>query len=322
MRKSPEKISTTSKATKPKDQLEESLNRIVSQKRIDINFKLKKTFHSLINSDIKQKLDSLRDDDKDDSVNLFLLSVISDLLEKKDNVQNELFQITEAYEDVVGLITHEFKNILTSVHGYNMMMEREVEALDNQNLMEILKSSDRLTHQLFDMSDSLLKMSLGEKGLLNPEYKLINFVEDLYGPILKDIQGTLKDKNMKTVINQPSGDIIIEGDDGLLDIVMRNLLINAIRYGKNGSDIIVSIERVKKDCKLMVRNECEKIPKNFCNNIFQKFTKKKVGTVKGGTGLGLYNVKKIIDLHHGTVKCMVKNKRWIEFEIILPQNII
>ena len=323
MNKTLNTISSQTRSMNAKNLLKENLNRLSKKENIyTINHDLKKSFQNLVQSGAIEKLEYSVGDKDDDTVNMFLLAVISDLMEESRRFGDDLVQVTDAYEDVVGFITHEFKNILTSVHGYNMMMERELDTKDEKEILGVLKSSDRLTRRLFDMSDSLLKMSLGEKGLLKPEYKLINFIEDILQPIEKDLQDAIQDKNMKIVTRKLSGDLIIEGDDDLLDIVMRNLLINAIKYGKDGTDILLSIAKVNKDCEVTVKNECEKIPENFCNDIFQKFTTKKIGTVKSGTGLGLYNVKKIIDLHQGTVNCIVIDKSWIEFKIILPQKIL
>ena len=322
MNKTLNTISSQTRSMNAKNLLKENLNRLSKKENIyTINHDLKKSFQNLVQSGAIEKLEHSVGDKDDDTANMFLLAVISDLMEESRRFGDDLVQVTDAYEDVVGFITHEFKNILTSVHGYNMMMERELDTKDEKEILGVLKSSDRLTRRLFDMSDSLLKMSLGEKGLLKPEYKLINFIEDILQPIEKDLQDAIQDKNMKIVTRKLSGDLIIEGDDDLLDIVMRNLLINAIRYGKDGTDITLSIAKVNKDCEVTVKNECEKIPENFCDDIFQKFTTKKIGTVKSGTGLGLYNVKKIIELHQGTVNCIVIDKSWIEFKIILPQKI-
>jgi signal transduction histidine kinase len=321
MSKSHKKRSGNTLKQSSKNLVSIALDRIETEEKININAELNKAFQKFFNSDVQKKIEKYSDADRDKSLRTFLLLVISDLLEKSIQFQDELHQTTEAYEDVVALITHEFKNILTSVHGYNMMLEKNLEEGNDEQALALLRSSDRLTHQLFNMSDSLLKMSLEEKGLLNPEYKLINFIDDVLMPVEKDIKASVSEKNMNIIINKPPDDIIIEGDDDLLDIVIRNLLMNAVRYGKNGTDILVILERLKKECKLIVRNECENIPEDFCLNIFQKFTTKKTGGSKGGTGLGLYNVKKIIDLHKGTVRCDVKQD-WIEFEIVLPQKIL
>jgi signal transduction histidine kinase len=250
-----------------------------------------------------------------------LIGIIAELTRQNSDYRDQLQDVKDSYEDVVGLITHEFKNILTSVHGYNMIIERQFMNQDNPALLENLQSSDRLTRQLFNMADSLLKMSLGEKGLLKPEYKLIHFIEDILTPIQSDLALEQKERKMKIAVKKPPDDPIIEGDDGLLDIVMRNLLINALKYGREGTEIEITVTRKNKDLNVIVKNECISLPKNFCSRIFEKFETKKIGSVKGGSGIGLYNVKKIIELHRGEVSCRVDKKKWVVFEILLPQTI-
>ena len=250
-----------------------------------------------------------------------LAAVLMELARQNEEYRRQLQETTDAYEDVVGLITHEFKNILTSVHGYNMILEHQLAAREDVSLYKNLQASDRLTQQLFDMADSLLKMSLSEKGLLKPEYKLINFVEDIIQPIRSDLAGEQKEKRMTITIDIPHGDPLIEGDDGLLDLVMRNLLINALKYGKKGSTITVKVERKNKFLQVGVKNACESLPANFCKDIFQKFKTKEIGDVKGGSGIGLYNVKKIVTLHGGEISCKVEKKKWVHFEFKIPQNI-
>ena len=241
------------------------------------------------------------------------------LLREKDQLKKELIQVQTAYDEVLSLITHEFKNILTSVHGYNMMLERRLKKDKKDQSYQNLMASDRLTQQLFNMADSLLKMSLGEKGLLKPEYKLIDFVEDILKPVKADLAKRLKKKKMVVEKIKKTKNCIIQGDEWLLDIVIRNLLINAIKYGKE--DTAIRIEMLSEDNNFVVsvRNKCEKLPNNLCDGLFQKFHSRKIGSVKGGTGLGLYNVKNIIELHNGKINCYILPDEWIEFKFVLPQ---
>jgi len=157
--------------------------------------------------------------------------------------------------------------------------------------------------------------------LLKPEYKLIHFVEDIIQPIQADLTKEQKVKRMNVVIDVPLGDPVIEGDDGLLDIVMRNLLINALKYGKEGTTISVSVIRKNKFLQVAVKNACESLPANFCRDIFQKFKSKEISGIKGGSGIGLYNVKKIVNLHGGEISCNVEKKKWVVFAFKIPQDI-
>jgi K+-sensing histidine kinase KdpD len=278
---------------------------------------------------------------KDDPIYVDLLSGITELLEKLDNkipetdilalvfltllkdkeaCEKKLNEVTKSYDEVLGLITHEFKNILTSIHGYNMLLENRLDHAKDKESFNHLKDSDRLTRQLFDMTDSLLKMSLGEKGLIKPELKLVDFVQDLLAPIQRDLVTHLNNKQMQITVKNPPKNLVVECDEGLLDIVIRNLLINAIKYGKQNSEISVHINRTKSNFIVAIKNFSDAIPADLCTGIFEKFKSKKIGTEKGGTGIGLFNVRNIILLHQGNITCKSSAEKWIEFKFSIPQK--
>jgi light-regulated signal transduction histidine kinase (bacteriophytochrome) len=251
---------------------------------------------------------------------LLLSAVVSIALKDKEYFENKLNDVTDSYDEVLGLITHEFKNILTSVHGYNMLLEKYFSRDKDKEGFDHLMNSDRLTRQLFDMTDSLLKMSLGEKGLLKPELKLTDFVVDILEPIKKDLETQLDAKKMRIVLQRKTKNLIFECDESLFDVVIRNLLLNAIKYGKQETDITVTINRDKNDFFVAVKNLSDDIPGNLCSGIFEKFRSRKIGPEKGGTGIGLYNVKNIITLHQGTITCKCQVGEWIEFKFNIPQK--
>jgi signal transduction histidine kinase len=239
----------------------------------------------------------------------------------KEICERKLRDVSKSYDEVLGLITHEFKNILTSIHGYNMLLETRLENGNDPQSLNDLHDSDRLTRQLFYMTDSLLKMSLGEKGLIKPELKLVDFLEDIIEPLKRDLSKQLNKKQMQLILTYDMRNVVVECDEGLMDIVVRNLLLNAVKYGKQNSEIHVTIRRTKKDFVMSIRNYSDEIPADICTGIFEKFKSKKIGLEKGGTGIGLYNVKNIIHLHHGKITCKSSAGKWIEFHFTIPQNI-
>lgn len=268
---------------------------------------------------MRDHLDKVAKDKPDPSL---FPAVFLALYEDEELSDNKLRDVTNSYDEVLGLITHEFKNILTSIHGYNMLLEKYLSPEKDKESYNHLLDSDRLTRQLFDMTDSLMKMSLGEKGLLKPELKLIDLIEDLLKPLLRDLENPLRLKKMKIQIKQHTKNLIVECDDGLLDIAIRNLLINAIKYGKQNSEITLGISRDKNKFSVSVKNICDEIPANLCDGIFEKFKSRKIGAEKGGTGIGLYNVKNIINLHQGNIICNCSVGKWVEFMFNIPQKLL
>lgn len=250
-----------------------------------------------------------------------LSSIFLALLNDKEKYEKNLKEVTNSYDEVLGLITHEFKNILTSIHGYNMLLEKHLAEEKDKESFKHFMDSDRLTRQLFNMTDSLLKMSLGEKGLLKPELKLIDFIEDILKPLKRDLESKLNNKKMRIVVKQQTKNLVLECDEGLVDIVIRNLLINAIKYGKQNTEITVNINRNEKDFFVSVKNISDAIPGDLCDGIFEKFRSRKIGLEKGGTGIGLYNVKNIINLHRGDISCNCSAGKWIEFRFNIPHKL-
>ena len=267
---------------------------------------------------VKNQLENLKNNQSESDV-LALAFLV--MLVDKEECTKKLKEVTNSYDEVLGLITHEFKNILTSVHGYNMLLENRLDREKDIESVNHLLDSDRLTRQLFDMTDSLLKMSLGEKGLIKPELKLIDFIKDIFEPIKRDLSTQLNNKQMNIVLKQHTNSKIIECDEGLMDIVLRNLLINAIKYGKQKTEINVTINRNQKEFSVAIRNYSDLIPADLCDGIFEKFFSRKIGKEQAGTGIGLYNVRNIIQLHHGTITCKCSAQKWIEFLFNIPQNI-
>ena len=126
---------------------------------------------------------------------------------------------------------------------------------------------------------------------------------------------------MKINLKQRTNNLIVECDEGLMDIVVRNLLLNAVKYGKQNSEITVNINRIKNAFTVAIKNISDDIPENLCNGIFEKFKSRKIGSEKGGTGIGLFNVRNIVHLHKGEIFCKCSAKQWVEFKFKIPQNI-
>ena len=73
---------------------------------------------------------------------------------------------------------------------------------------------------------------------------------------------------------------------------------------------------------MSVKNICDEIPANLSDGIFEKFKSRKIGAEKGGTGIGLYNVKNIINLHQGNIICNCSAGKRIEFMFNIPQKLL
>ena len=247
-----------------------------------------------------------------------LLAVQEHLIEKNKLMQNEFNRVTGGYEEVLTLISHEFKNLLTTIQGYNILVEKKLREENRQDLLELHLAGDRVINKMFTMIDALLKMSLTERNLIDPEPRLLDFVEDIINPLQIELKFDLKNKKMTFSNKIKAKKTVISGDEQLIEIIMRNLLENAIRYGDNETTIELTVENTEKELRVTIKNSCKLLPENICDGIFEKFKTVKISNIRSGAGIGLYNVKNLLRLHNGDITCTASTGKWIQFKFFIP----
>ena len=109
-------------------------------------------------------------------------------------------------------------------------------------------------------------------------------------------------------------DPVVAGDPNLLQIVVRNLVNNAVKYGTAETPIDIHLARRDGEAFLSVRNEGVGIsPEDMQNRLFKRFERLKQKGTEGikGSGLGLYISKSIVDKHKGRIWAESEPGRWV-----------
>ena len=105
---------------------------------------------------------------------LVLFGTQAALIKENAHIQENLRQVNRNYSDLLSVITHEFKNSLTSIYGYNRIISKRITEGRTEKLHEITNQVDRLSKKLFGLVETLFNMSLIEqnKHYLNNYRKL------------------------------------------------------------------------------------------------------------------------------------------------------
>jgi len=226
--------------------------------------------------------------------------------------------VNQNYRDLLSVITHEFKNSLTSIYGYNRIIDKRISEGRLNDLTEITGNVDRLSKKLFNLIETLLNMSLIEQEKLvadNSEYKLMN---DVIQPLVGELEFQLHEKGMVIEILSKEDDVVLTGDPELLQIALRNLTINAIQYGYEKTDIEIRMEKVRDRVLIEVFNKGLGLEKKYLTRIFEKFSRFHTKYKQTNVGIGLFTVKHIIELHEGSIVAESKKGEWMRFLINLP----
>lgn len=93
----------------------------------------------------------------------------------------------------------------------------------------------------------------------------------------------------------------IQGESGMVGILIRNLVENAIRYTPNGGTVRVSIIEEDRQRHVIVEDSGPGIPEEEYDKVFKRFYRISEGNHEG-TGLGLAMVQRIIEIHHAVIQ--------------------
>lgn len=163
----------------------------------------------------------------------------------------------------------------------------------------MLQAIDRAADQIDRIMSELLDAQQIDLGLLT----LILEPIDL-GRLVEQVVGRVAaDSPCHRVRSTAAPGVVVRADGRRLSEVMHILLDNAIRYSPDGGDVDVSVSLIEGDARVSVRDHGVGIPIERRDRLFQRFYRAHTGTPHdyGGTGLGLYVARTIVERHGGSI---------------------
>lgn len=221
------------------------------------------------------------------------LKISNNRLQKEMNLQKLQ---EEKRKELIANISHELKTPITIVQGSIEGLKKGIYTEEIYN--DILEETTR-------MNDLVIEM-LEISKLEGPSFKLDKEAFDLYSLTLKEMDKlkTLvneKELNISLEVNveEEDDEVVVNGDEKRVGEVLRNLITNAIKYTQEKENIKISIEDYEDKYKFTIENFGVTLNENELENIWEPFYRKEKSRNKkfGGTGLGLYIVKRILELH-------------------------
>lgn len=239
-----------------------------------------------------------------------------------ETLSQELQTTNRNYIEMLGFITHELKNPLTSaIMGLYTVKDGylgELNPAQKKSLETVAKSLDYFQ----DMVRNYLDLSRLEQGELNVVKRPLELRKAVVEPALESLDRQLQERRM-VVDNRIPPTLMVNADPTLVRIVYDDLLSNAVKYGREGGVILLDAEASDDFVTLSVRNEGEGIPPEKKAQLFKRFSRLDTpgATGKKGTGLGLFICKEIVEKHGGKIWVDSKSGEWVKFSFTLPNGI-
>lgn len=239
------------------------------------------------------------------------------------NKQREIDQLRQLNlyrREFLADVSHELKTPLFAAQGYiHTLLDGAIDDLKVRNkfLTKAAKSLDGLS----EMVEDLLTLSKVESGVMKMHFQEMDVCK-IIKEVFEQLEGlahskkiTLKEdkKNPETIWAYADGNRIYQ--------VMVNLVENAIKYGKSGGYVKVSVEATVEEVQITIEDNGKGIPPEHVDRIFERFYRvdKSRSKHKGGSGLGLAIVKHILEAHQSKIKVQSKLNEGTLFTFKLPR---
>ena len=220
----------------------------------------------------------------------------------------EILQVREEYRrEFLGNVSHELKTPLFTVQGYiDTLLDgaMEDETIRKKYLKRAEKGVERLIYIVEDL-DMITKLESGELHLEISEFDIIELIQSVFDLL----EMKAEKKKIKFHLENNDASVYVRGDKGKLQQVIQNLLVNSIKYGKEGGETEVSVMNfTNKKIVVRVTDNGEGIEQQNIPRLFERFFRvnKSGSRSEGGSGLGLAIVKHIVEAH--------KQKIYVESE--------
>lgn len=223
------------------------------------------------------------------------------LLERLSQKRRE--EALAAQRDFVATVSHEMKTPLASIRLLAETVERKGAVKDYPR--RIVAAADGLTFFV----ENILSFNRLESGRWVPRRERVTFT-DLERMIREDV-ASMVDVNVELKF---SGAMTAEVDPELIRILVLNLVRNSIKYGQR-SPVVIDVSAA--DQRLTFRDNGPGIPAAEHERVFDAFHRLER---KGGSGLGLALVRRIAELHGGTVKILESGAQGTVFEVAFPSR--
>ena len=216
-------------------------------------------------------------------------------LEKMNSQLTEEIEMERKLEkerrEFVATISHELKSPITIINGQLEGMIYNIGKYKDRD--KYLKESYEVTQKMSELVQEILHLIERENGEFKYNFTNVN-ISKVTNSVIRELKYFIDEKNLelKTYIDE---DVFVNSDEKLIKKAITNTVKNAITHSPLKEKIIIKLT----DSELSVENTGITIPKDQLGEIFNAFYRvdKSRNRKTGGTGLGLYIVRTILDKH-------------------------
>ncbi|MBM3274305.1 MAG: HAMP domain-containing histidine kinase [Candidatus Sericytochromatia bacterium] len=238
----------------------------------------------------------------------FELQSARDALSKAYQEAARLSRLKDAF---VAMASHELRSPLSAIKGFAMLLDDE--SATPEEVREAARVINTQTDRLIRILDDMLDVVRIESGTLAVNLGRVDLGE-LYGRAVD----MLNAKHPGRPIVTEGGEASLISDPGKIEQIILNLLDNACKYGPPGSPVRITARELGDGVEVEVHNDGPGLTDEEQLLLFEKFRRLERSRRTGGTGLGLYITRCLVELLGGGIRVESFAGQGVTFRFLLP----
>jgi PAS domain S-box-containing protein len=227
--------------------------------------------------------------------------------------------VDQMKNDFISIASHELRTPLGVITSYlTLFLNGQLGDLTDEQKVYV----QRVFNAGSDMSalvEDLLNMSRIESGKAEIAEQPF-FMRELVEEVLSQLKQRIHSKKVHIKIDAPQERFMVHADKQKIEQALTNIIDNAIKYTYDNGDIIITLRADKGAVSVSVKDSGVGIKPENLGHIFEKFYRENnpLSIKEGGSGLGLYISRKLVELHGGSISVTSVRKSGSTFTITLP----
>lgn len=227
----------------------------------------------------------------------------------------------EAHGLLISTVAHELRSPLTSVKGFTATLLRRWDRFTDDQKRFMLQTIELDADRVTRLIGELLDISRIDAGRMQVRRQPIDLGATASRHVERMIASGHEDDRFVVQVGRDLPEVWADPDR--IDQVLSNLLENAVRHGKGtvtlevmqATDVLAEDEQSVPAVAVVVSDEGDGIPDEDLQRVFTRFWH---GSRRGGTGLGLYLVRGLVEAHGGSVRVGRAPSGGAQFRFTLP----
>ncbi|MCC7247134.1 MAG: HAMP domain-containing histidine kinase [Lysobacter sp.] len=235
-----------------------------------------------------------------------------------DAQMRELTRQDELRRELVANISHDLRTPLTSMQGYLEALLRMEDAFDRDERRRYLEVAvrqsvkvSRLAQQLFELA----KLECEETLPQTERFSISELVQD----IAQKFALSASEKRIRLDTRVENEALFVEGDIGMIERVVTNLIENAIRHTPEHGEVRLEARSHAGEVEIMIADTGHGIPEEQMPGLLERGSTIRRMAARRGGGLGLLIANRILDLHGSAIRAASRVGEGTRISFVLPR---